>query len=80
MCAGVTSCRRSRDAVLSPGDVILLMSWRDKNAAAAYARSTPLPERARLRQIRVVRDYGMFDRREAPKYYPDAGGGTTIHA
>ncbi len=21
--------------------------------------------------IRVVRDYGMFDRREAPQYYPD---------
>jgi len=23
-----------------------------------------------LRHIRVVRDYGMFDRREAPQYYP----------
>jgi hypothetical protein len=21
--------------------------------------------------VRVVRDYGMFDRREAPQYYPD---------
>jgi hypothetical protein len=26
----------------------------------------------RLRRIRVVRDYGMFDRREAPQYYPEA--------
>lgn len=26
---------------------------------------------ARLRRVRVVRDYGMFDRREAPQYYPD---------
>ena len=25
----------------------------------------------RHRQVRIVRDYGMFDRREAPQYYPD---------
>jgi hypothetical protein len=30
-----------------------------------------LPDGARLRRVRVVRDYGMFDRREAPQYYPD---------
>jgi hypothetical protein len=24
-----------------------------------------------LRRVRVVRDYGMFDRREAPQYYPE---------
>jgi heme-degrading monooxygenase HmoA len=41
------------DAVLSPGDIILLS----------------LPEGARLRRVRVVRDYGMFDRHEAPQYY-----------
>jgi len=68
------------DAVLSPGDVILLMSWRDKEAAEAFARNISLPAGARLRQVRVVRDYGMFDRREAPQYYPDAKGATTIHA
>jgi heme-degrading monooxygenase HmoA len=68
------------DAVLSPGDVILLMSWCDKDAAAAFGRSATPPEGARFRQIRVVRDYGMFDRREAPQYYPDVRNGTTIHA
>jgi hypothetical protein len=26
-------------------------------------------EGARLRRVRVVRDYGMSDRREAPQYY-----------
>jgi heme-degrading monooxygenase HmoA len=67
------------DAVLSPGDVILLMSWRDKEAAAAFARNAPLPDGARFRQVRVVRDYGMFDRREAPQWYPDASGGKTTH-
>jgi heme-degrading monooxygenase HmoA len=68
------------DAVLTPGDVILLMSWRDKAAAEAFAHGAALPSGARLRQVRIVRDYGMFDRREAPQYYPDAEGGTTIHA
>lgn len=68
------------DAVLSPGDVILLMSWRDKDAAAVFARNASLPEGARFRQVRVVRDYGMYDRREAPQFYPDASGRKTIHA
>jgi len=68
------------DAVLSPGDVILLMSWRDREAADAFARNASLPSGTRLRQVRVIRDYGMFDRREAPQYYPDAKGGQTIHA
>jgi hypothetical protein len=68
------------DAVLSPGEVILLMSWRDSEAAEAFSRDISLPHGARLRRIRVVRDYGMFDRREAPQFYPDAKGGTTIRA
>jgi heme-degrading monooxygenase HmoA len=59
------------DAVLTPGDVILLLSWRDRAAAEAFEGATPLPEGARLRRVRVVRDYGMFDRREAPQYYPE---------
>lgn len=60
------------DAVLAPGQVILLLSWRDRHAAEAYEVAAPLPEGARRRRVRVVRDYGMFDRREAPQYYPEA--------
>jgi len=59
------------DAVLSPGDVILLMSWRGHLEAEAFERTISLQDGARLRRIRVVRDYGMYDRREAPQYYPD---------
>jgi heme-degrading monooxygenase HmoA len=59
------------DAVLTPGDVILLMSWRDQAAAEAFEDSLSLQDGARFRRIRVIRDYGMFDRREAPQYYPD---------
>jgi heme-degrading monooxygenase HmoA len=59
------------DAVLTPGDIILLSSWRDQAAAEAFEGSATLPDGARLRRVRIVRDYGMFDRREAPQYYPD---------
>ncbi len=69
------------DAVLTPGDLVLLLSWRDRAAAEAFERTAHgrIPEAARLRQVRVVRDYGMFDRREAPQYYPDAKGANTVH-
>jgi heme-degrading monooxygenase HmoA len=59
------------DAVMSPGDVILLMTWLDQEGADAFAGRGPIPEGARLRQVRVVRDYGMYDRRESPQYYPE---------
>jgi heme-degrading monooxygenase HmoA len=59
------------DAVLTPGDLVLLLCWRSRSTAQAFEESSSLPEGARLRQIRVVRDYGMFDRHEAPQYYPD---------
>jgi heme-degrading monooxygenase HmoA len=64
------------DAVLTPGDLMLLLSWRAKEDAGAFEKSVDLPDDARLRRVRVVRDYGMFDRREAPQYYPDVTRGT----
>ncbi len=38
------------------------------------ARATT-PKDARQRRVRIVRDYGQFDRREAPQYYPDVSKG-----
>jgi hypothetical protein len=38
---------------------------------SASISNSSLQDGARLRRVRVVRDYGMFDRREAPQYYPD---------
>jgi hypothetical protein len=67
------------DAVLTPGDLILMLSWRDQSEAEDYEGSASLPAGARLRRVRVVRDYGMYDRREAPQYYPDVEGTITIH-
>ena len=62
------------DAVLAPGDLLLLLSWKDARAAEAYERDREAndSEGGRLRRVRVVRDYGMFDRREAPQYFPEA--------
>jgi heme-degrading monooxygenase HmoA len=60
------------DAVLAPGDVILLMSWLNHLEAEAFENTLSLQDGARLRSVRVVRDYGMYDRREAPQYYPGA--------
>ena len=57
------------EAVLMPGDLILLQSFRSRSDAEASEAAAS--SGARLRRVRVVRDYGMFDRREAPQYYPD---------
>lgn len=62
------------DAVLTPGDVILLLAWRDEAGAEAFEGTIDLGDDLRLRRVRVVRDYGMFDRREAPQYYPAVAG------
>ena len=59
------------DAELTPGDMILQMSWRDPADAEAFEEQLSLRDGAQLRRVRVVRDYGMLDRREAPQYYPD---------
>ncbi|MBV8739980.1 MAG: antibiotic biosynthesis monooxygenase [Alphaproteobacteria bacterium] len=67
------------DAVLMPGDIILLATWRDRADAEVFERKVSLAEGKRFRRIRIVRDYGMFDRREAPQYFPDAKGAVTLH-
>ncbi|HEX4766874.1 MAG TPA: antibiotic biosynthesis monooxygenase [Lichenihabitans sp.] len=59
------------EAVLTPGDVILMMTWRDHAAAEAFEAKLEPKAGTRLRRVRVVRDYGMSDRREAPQFYPE---------
>jgi heme-degrading monooxygenase HmoA len=57
------------ESIVQPGKFILLTSSRD---AAAAARTPDASGGTRHRHVRVVRDYGMFDRAEAPQYYPPA--------
>jgi heme-degrading monooxygenase HmoA len=59
------------EAVETPGEFVLQTSWRDPDAAQAYEASVELLESARLRSVRVIRDYTMRDRREAPQFFPD---------
>jgi heme-degrading monooxygenase HmoA len=58
------------ESINQPAKFILLASWRD--AAAAEAGPAPTAGKLRYRRVRVIRDYGMFDRAEAPQYYPPA--------
>lgn len=60
------------ESIYTAGKVLLLASWRDAGAAGAWTPAL-LPDARSLRHrwVRVVRDYGMFDRREAPQFYPE---------
>jgi hypothetical protein len=49
--------------VLTPSELVLQTSLRDLEAAEAYEALTDLPDSARLRRVRVVRDYTKHDRR-----------------
>lgn len=52
---------------------LVLADWWDETAALRWHP----PEGVRHRVVRVIRDYGMEDRREAPQYYPPAHRSTT---
>jgi heme-degrading monooxygenase HmoA len=68
------------DAVGTPGDLILLISWKDNAAAQAYENTSSPNDKARVRCVRIVREYGKYDRREAPQYFADAEGAETRHS
>jgi len=67
-------------SIYNPGKMALLVSWSDAKAGRLW---TPGKidgiETLRHRSVRVVRDYGRFDRREAPQYYEDIKGRETLH-
>lgn len=59
-------------SIYNEGKLALLTSWRDRRSAEAFDVG-PLASitSVRHRIVRIVRDYGMFDRRESPQYYAD---------
>lgn len=68
-------------SIYNPGKIALLISWRNADAANRWTPNTAKDiQTLRHRKIRIVRDYGMFDRQEAPQFYPDAPGHETKHA
>jgi heme-degrading monooxygenase HmoA len=66
------------DSIYTAGKALLLSCWRDSGdferdqASHDPAPAEPGAIRVRRRVVRIIRDYGMFDRREAPQYYPPA--------
>ena len=63
------------------GKLALLCAWKDIAAARSWSPNAFANAKdIRHRIVRVVREYGMYDRREAPQYYPDVPGAETKHA
>ncbi|WP_207002528.1 antibiotic biosynthesis monooxygenase family protein [Trinickia mobilis] len=60
------------DALTTPGDVIAVVTWRDQAAAQAFEHDAATADGLRQRNVRIIREYGMFDRREAPQYFAEA--------
>lgn len=58
-------------SIYNPGKLALLASWRDVDVAKDFMPK-PVAGAAALRHrtVRIIRDYGRFDRREAPQYFP----------
>jgi heme-degrading monooxygenase HmoA len=55
------------DSIYTEGKSLLLAAWRDTAAAANWE---PQGQAMRHRRVRIIRDYGMTDRAEAPQFHP----------
>jgi heme-degrading monooxygenase HmoA len=55
--------------ITDPAKSLLLVSWGHRNAGERWRPSTTGRIDIRHRSVRIIRDYGMHDRREAPQYY-----------
>ena len=59
------------ESLTTPGKTIFLTGWKDAAAAKAWCSQAPSGVAApRHRSMRVIRDYTLLDRREAPQYHP----------
>jgi heme-degrading monooxygenase HmoA len=68
-------------SIYTPGKSAVLVAWKDAMAADGWTPvKIPNVQKLRHRKIRVIRDYGMFDRREAPQFFPDTEGRETRHS
>jgi heme-degrading monooxygenase HmoA len=68
------------DSIANPGKLALVVAWKNAEAANAWSpKRTDGITTLHHRRIRVVRQYGRFDRRETPQFYPDVEGHETKH-
>src|SRR5579884_2616477 len=67
--AGFVS-QETYDSIYTPGKFVLLAAWKTGDAARLWRPAWPEgPVELRHRVVRVIRDYGMFERSEAPQFY-----------
>src|SRR5262249_7619013 len=59
-------------SIYNPGKIALLVGWKNADIASRWMpKKIEGIEKLRHRCVRVIRDYGQFDRREAPQFYED---------
>jgi heme-degrading monooxygenase HmoA len=67
-------------SIYNPGKMALLVSWKDAKTGGLWMpKKIDGIEKLRHRRVRVIRDYGRFDRREAPQFYEDVKGRESRH-
>ena len=67
-------------SIYNPGKIALLVGWTDAEIASRWMPDKIEDiDKLRHRCVRIVRDYGRFDRREAPQFYDDVKGRETLH-
>jgi heme-degrading monooxygenase HmoA len=62
----VSADRDVFDSIAQPGNGLYLRSWPDLESAEGGIKAAD----GRRRVVRIIRDYGMFARAEAPQYFP----------
>lgn len=58
------------EGINDPSRLLLLAAWQDSAIGQGWRPSPSAGGVVRHRAVRIIRDYGMRDRREAPQYYP----------
>ena len=62
------------DSLSNPGEIILAVTWKDAQSANDHAATQIVPDDARVRVLRIVRDHGTSAREPASSDQPPAGG------
>jgi heme-degrading monooxygenase HmoA len=58
------------ESIYQQGKLLLLALWLDVASAQRWSPRHPaFAKTLRYRRVRIIRDYGMFDRREAPQFF-----------
>ena len=60
--------------ITDPAKFLLLVSWSDRDGGEQWRPKMTVGSDIRHRAVRVIRDYGLRDRREAPQYYRAVAG------